>query len=302
MGAGELPFLAVVVGSTLAAYLLLTFGLLRRGEAVAWESGAHGGGRGPEAPAATDPAIARRIAELIRAPDDMADPEREAESLDDEMSLRVGPHIATAMPDPLTLSDGSDESAIDPAELGPEAWPAADPGVRMRYADDPFAPLVPAPTIDRDGLARLLTDPLTGLGTPLAWEVWIADEEPRERRYRRPTTIVLAELDGLDALGAFYGADVAERAAVSIGAALRANVRTSDRAAVVGPGLYAVLLTETDEVRAVNFVERVRVTFEELLAESAPAVRIAFGWASPQSDGLAGACARAEQRLVRERA
>ncbi len=77
-------------------------------------------------------------------------------------------------------------------------------------------------------------------------------------------------------------------------------MRSSDRAAVLGAGLYAVLLTETDEIRAVNFVERVRATCEEWLAANAPGVTIAFGWASPEGDGLGGARARAQQRLLRD--
>ncbi len=302
MSAGELPFLATVIGSAVAASLLMAFGLLRHRGAVAWEGEARGGARGPESPGVTDPAIARRIAELARAPGEMIEVEPGAEPSDESERTCAEAGAVGSMLDLLPLSDGSDETSVADPGLGPDAWPLNDPGVRARPAQDPFATLLPAPTIDRQGLARLLTDPLTGLGTPLAWDVWVADEEPRERRYRRPTTIVLAELDGLDALGAFYGADVAELAAVRIGAALRANVRTSDRAAVVGPGLYAVLLPETDEVRAVNFVERVRSTFEALLERDASVVRIAFGWASPEGDGLAGARARAEQRLARERA
>ena len=58
-------------------------------------------------------------------------------------------------------------------------------------------------------IVKVFVDPLTGLGTELAWDLWIAGEDPRARRYNRPATIVLAELDGLDAVGAFHGPDVA---------------------------------------------------------------------------------------------
>jgi GGDEF domain-containing protein len=306
--AGGFPYLTVVVGTSLASLMLVMFGLLRRRSPMAWESGQPTAGMPPETPIATDPTIARRIAELVPPPsDDDAYPGDGHEANADP----VGGYPAGAAPElgELLLSDGSDESVDDPdaapitwpkAAVEALAWPVADPGVIHPLLDPPAA-TDPAPTVDRQALSRLLTDPVTGLGTAVAWELWIADEDPRERRYRRPTTIVLAELDGLDAVVAVHGAGLAERAATMIGTAVRANVRSSDRAAVLGAGLYAVLLTETDEIRAVNFVERVRATCEEWLAANAPGVTIAIGWASPEGDGLAAARARAQQRLLRDR-
>jgi hypothetical protein len=279
--AGGFPYLTVVVGTSLASLMLVTFGLLRRRSPMAWESGQPTAGLPPETPIATDPTIARRIAELVPPPsDDDAYPgDGDAAGADP-----VDGYPAGAAPElgELLLSDGSDESVDDPdatpitwpkAAVEALAWPDTDPGVIQPLLGPPSA-TDPAPTVDREALSRLLTDPVTGLGTAVAWELWIADEDPRERRYRRPTMI---------------------------GTAVRANVRSSDRAAVLGAGLYAVLLTETDEIRAVNFVERVRATCEEWLAANAPGVTIALGWASPEGDGLAAARARAQQRLLRDR-
>jgi GGDEF domain-containing protein len=330
VGVGELPYLAAVAGTSIAALTLVAFGLLRRRGSMAWEMGPSSGGRGGDGPIDTqvaDPAIARRIAELVPPPS-YPDPfasagEDPAPTGDPGADLRA----LYAEPDDQLLSDGSDEPVDDPeASLVPESrteavvwadttaappphgaagqpatvWPAADPGVMSPLVDAVEPPGTP-PAAEPDTLSRILVDPATGLGTAVAWELWLADEDPRERRYRRPTTIVLAELDGLDAFVAVHGPGVADRAAAMIGTAFRANVRTSDRAAVLGPGLFAVLLTETDEIRAVNFVERVRGTCEDWLAVNAPGVGIAFGWASPEGDGVAGARLRAQERLIRER-
>ncbi len=327
VGPAELTNVTVTVVATTSALTLgiMAFGLFRRRSSVAWESGGYVPPGGTDTQLA-DPAIARRIAELV--------PPSDADPSDDEATdPSDGPSALFTPADEQFLSDGSDESAAEPdgwasvpapvawpdlvvaSGDGPAdtadgalvdrpdpsvAWPDADPGV-VRPLLDAVAASDPAPAVDREALSRLLTDATTGLGSAVAWELWIAEEDPRERRYRRPTTIVLVELDGLDAVVAVHGRGVAARAAAMIGTTLRANVRNSDRAAVIGPGLYAVLLTETDEIRAVNFVERVRATCESWLATNAPGVGIAFGWASPDGEGLGGARATAHQRLLRDR-
>jgi GGDEF domain-containing protein len=323
VGPGELPYVAAVVGMSVTAMALVAFGLLRRRGSMAWETGSPSGGPTVDTQVA-DPAIARRIAELVPP---SSEPDAFATADDPELADLPGPDAHVLFTDPVEelLSDGSDELIEGEVAVVPESraeavvwadaagapppvpgpgpdgpsWPEADPGV-VRPLLDAALPSEPAPAVDREALSRLLTDPVTGLGSAVAWELWLADEDPRERRYRRPTTVVLAELDGLDAVVAVHGPGVAERAAAMIGTAVRANVRTSDRAAVVGPGLYAVLLTETDEIQAVNFVERVRATCEDWLDANAPGVGIAFGWASPEGDGVAGARLRAQQRLLRD--
>ena len=110
---------------------------------------------------------------------------------------------------------------------------------------------------------------------------------------------MVAEVSGLDAVAAFLGADVAVQIVAAIADILRANVRSSDHAALVGPARFAVLLPETDEVRAVNVVERVRASCDRWLGANASTVSIGFGWASPGATGdLAAAEAVADRRLA----
>ena len=42
-----------------------------------------------------------------------------------------------------------------------------------------------------------------------------------------------------------------------------------------------MLLPETDEVQAINYVERVRAECDRWLAAGAVSMRLAIGWASP---------------------
>jgi diguanylate cyclase (GGDEF)-like protein len=175
------------------------------------------------------------------------------------------------------------------AAVAPSDWPEA----RVDAAGL-FGPGDPAVL-----LSELLVDLVTGLGSGLAWDRWLADEEARERRYRRPTTVVLVEMAEIDAIPALSGQEVAARVVIEVANTIRANVRASDHVALVRPARFAVLLPETDDVRAINFVERVRAACEAWLSTNAPGVRIGFGWASPDaSTDLRVACVAADKRLA----
>ena len=60
--------------------------------------------------------------------------------------------------------------------------------------------------------------------------------------------------------------------------------RGADHVARLGPAGSAVLLPETDEVAAINYVERVRAACELWLESGAIALRLAIGWASTAGD------------------
>src|SRR5665811_1663446 len=116
-------------------------------------------------------------------------------------------------------------------------------------------------------------DPLTGLDTLLAWERSLAEENARYVRYRRPVSVVVAEIDGLGRLVDRFGAEPARR-----------------------------VLPETDEVAAINYVERVRVACERWLESGAVALHLSIGWASPTPVGEIDTALRAaEERMYAER-
>ncbi len=179
-------------------------------------------------------------------------------------------------------------SSLDaPEEVGPDG--AVDGSTEGPPDDVVFAP---------DGLL----DPLTGLDGPLAWERSLRDEDARLARYRRPTTVVIGELDGLRRLTDRFGTEPAQRLLPAVGAAFRREARRSDRVARLGWACFAVLLPETDEVQAINYVERVRASCDRWLESGAIALRLSIGWASPSgSGGLEPAMRIAEQRMYAER-
>jgi hypothetical protein len=62
-----------------------------------------------------------------------------------------------------------------------------------------------------------------------------------------------------------------------------------------------VVLVETDEVLAVNFVERVREDLPRRMPRNVEGVRLGFGWASPRGNESADALVtRASTRLMVE--
>ena len=64
---------------------------------------------------------------------------------------------------------------------------------------------------------------------------------------------------------------------------------------------FGVVLTETYEISAINYVERVREAGPRSMPRGSDSLRFAFGWASPKQGESADAVVkRAEQRLMAE--
>ena len=125
-------------------------------------------------------------------------------------------------------------------------------------------------------------DALTGTDGPRMWDRVISSEVARVQRYQRPATVVLIEFAGLDAHARKWGIDVSERLFTQLARTLAVELRASDHIARIGRTRFAILLTETDEISAINIVERARAACEYQLGAS-ELVRVAIGWASPAS-------------------
>lgn len=127
-------------------------------------------------------------------------------------------------------------------------------------------------------------DELTGLLDQTAFMRLVFAEDLRIQRYHRASTIVLFELDGLDRLVERLGPGAAERVVPALADTIRRLARKPDRVARLAPGRFAILLSETDEVAAINYIERVRRACELWLESGAIALRLAAGWAGTTGD------------------
>jgi diguanylate cyclase (GGDEF)-like protein len=185
------------------------------------------------------------------------------------------------------------------AEPAPAAPPVAPAPPSPEPVEEDVAP--DAPGFELQPPMDPLRDPVTGLESAFAWDRHIREEAIRLRRYGRPFAIVFAELDGLDRLADRVGASAAGRIVPAIGQVLKRQARAVDIIARVGPARFAVLLPETDEVRAINYVERVRASCDVWLQAGAVALQLSFGWASPGPEGdIQTAQLRADERLQGE--
>ena len=145
------------------------------------------------------------------------------------------------------------------------------------------------------------TDPATGMLTPSGWGRVVADEDARVRRYRRPATIVMVELDGLDRLTSRLGDAAGDRLIPAVAETIKRLAREADHVAQLGPGRFGVLLPETDEIQAIHYIERVRRTCDLWLESGAVALRLAIGWSSASGDdNLHDAGRAATERMFAE--
>ena len=175
---------------------------------------------------------------------------------------------------------------------------AADGGA-MEAADRPvrsvglFGPLTPTP---------VPSDPETGFDLPGSWARWLDDEDARVRRYHRSATVVLVEIEGLPTLVERLGGDTVGRIVPPVAQNLHRHARQSDRIARLAVGRFGIVLAETDEIQAINYVERIRSACDAWLAAGGVPTRLLIGWAEANhSRSMDAAVRAAEDRLNADR-
>ena len=179
---------------------------------------------------------------------------------------------------------------------------ASERAVRRRVVRRPLAAGVSSPIAPPLGseLTSSRTDSLTGLLVAKEWNRIIADEDARVNRYRHPATVVIIELDGFDRSSPSSGREAGDRVLPALADALSRNARGADHLARIGPTRFGILLPETDEVAAINYIERVREACDLWLESGAIALQLAIGWASPGRDPSVVAVVHAEERMYAE--
>jgi diguanylate cyclase (GGDEF)-like protein len=143
------------------------------------------------------------------------------------------------------------------------------------------------------------TDALTGTEGPRYWDRLVTGEQARVRRYRPSVTIVMFELSGFETAAGRLGRAAALQKFAQISRALASEVRSSDHIARIAPSRFGLVLVETNELEALNFIDRTLGHLRTAIANEQLEVHVGVGWASPEAGAqLSQAIATAEHRLA----
>lgn len=134
--------------------------------------------------------------------------------------------------------------------------------------------------------ARLtsLTDALTGIGSRRFLEDRLEAECARTRRYRRPFSVAIIDLDNFktinDMLGHASGDDVLKKFA----ACMKSQKRDADALARYGGDEFVILMPETKAQDALTLLERLRAKVPEIKLEQDVSITISCGIAQSLPD------------------
>lgn len=140
-------------------------------------------------------------------------------------------------------------------------------------------------------------DGLTGCVSYLAFRHALEIEAARALRYRRPFSLIIADLDSFKFINDTYGHDIGDAVLQGVAGAFRSSARAPDVVSRIGGDEFAVLLPETDSWRAEQVAQRLQ---HEVRKAGLPvAATVSYGtatWFGP-SDDLEDVFRRADQAL-----
>ncbi|MBT8150179.1 MAG: diguanylate cyclase, partial [Gammaproteobacteria bacterium] len=109
---------------------------------------------------------------------------------------------------------------------------------------------------------KLLRDSLTGIANREAYELRLADEYKRWRRYQRPLSLVVADIDLFKQVNDTYGHAAGDKVLKIVAKIMAQQLRESDFVARYGGEEFVFLLPETSVQAASLAVEKVRKAIE----------------------------------------
>ncbi|MGB5324333.1 MAG: GGDEF domain-containing protein [Pseudomonadales bacterium] len=105
---------------------------------------------------------------------------------------------------------------------------------------------------------KLLRDALTGVANREAYEIRLADEYKRWKRYQRPLSMVVADIDLFKQVNDNYGHAAGDKVLKIVAKIMSQQLRESDFVARYGGEEFVFLLPETNLAAAALAVEKVR--------------------------------------------
>lgn len=156
----------------------------------------------------------------------------------------------------------------------------------------------------QEALSELATrDGLTGLLNHREFVRLLSEELERARRYDRPCSLLLIDVDHFKAINDNWGHPAGDIVLRQIAGRIADAIRPADRAARYGGEEFAVLLPETGRESAMSLAERIRSAVASapmpVSADAAVPVTVSIGLAAYPADGSDGGAliARADAGL-----
>ncbi len=103
-----------------------------------------------------------------------------------------------------------------------------------------------------------ITDPLTGLYNRRRLDEALTSEFERARRYKRPLSMIMLDMDSLKTINDTYGHPAGDTALKLVADAIRSQIRRVDLPARFGGDEFIVLLPEVEHAVAMRIAERIR--------------------------------------------
>lgn len=104
-----------------------------------------------------------------------------------------------------------------------------------------------------------LMDELTQLSNRRAWDARIAEEHARFKRYRRPCSVLMLDIDNFKRLNDTFGHQVGDQALKAVANIIQKSLREADFPARYGGEEFTCLFPETPLPNAATAAEKIRV-------------------------------------------
>lgn len=184
--------------------------------------------------------------------------------------------------------DGSVVGVLNVGYQRPHVFDADDRRMLLALAD--ISALAVRNAAQHERLARLaVTDDLTGLPNRRRFVEALRAEGQRARRYERPVSLLMLDVDELKDVNDQHGHAVGDLVLRGVADAVRASTRDTDLPARLSGDEFAVLLPETEPDAALRIAERIRAgvaAFQAPLESGSVGTTVSIGLVSAQGADL----------------
>ena len=134
--------------------------------------------------------------------------------------------------------------------------------------------------------ARLtsLTDALTGVGSRRLLEDKLETECARSKRYKRPFSVAILDLDNFKIINDIFGHATGDDALKKLAECMKSQKRIPDVLARYGGDEFVFLMPETEANDALTFIERIRAKVQQIEVQENVSMTISCGIAQSMPD------------------